>query len=334
MKAKYDVALSFAGEDREYVQKVAETLSQKGVSVFYDSFEQEQLWGKDLYQYLSNIYKDKSRFTIIFISRNYARKQWTQHELKSAQARAFVENSEYILPARFDDTELPGIPETIGYINLNKLSPSKFADIILKKLEGSLAEIEKETIKDEVQEGTVHLTSDDISIGEKKIKQIPPILYSVNTKIKFLISERYYNQIHYVWCAPYFDISRKVNPRSSNPIRIYNELKEAVSSNDHHSAKIEQNKLGLLRDAKANLLKGVISEGSYEQIEEIVKNMSDINDFIPIVYVIPTKGIEDLIKEVPIKMKANPFSQEFIIEELPRDKFDIINIDEEFFESR
>ena len=36
---KYDVALSFAGEDREYVEAVAQGLKNAGISVFYDRFE-------------------------------------------------------------------------------------------------------------------------------------------------------------------------------------------------------------------------------------------------------------------------------------------------------
>jgi len=42
------VALSFAGEDRGYVRSVAEGLKAKGVSVFYDEFEEVALWGENL----------------------------------------------------------------------------------------------------------------------------------------------------------------------------------------------------------------------------------------------------------------------------------------------
>lgn len=46
---KYDVALSFAGEDRKYVEAVAVELKKLGIQVFYDKFETTDLWGKDLY---------------------------------------------------------------------------------------------------------------------------------------------------------------------------------------------------------------------------------------------------------------------------------------------
>lgn len=45
----YDVTLSFAGEDRAYVEKVAAALYSLGIRVFYDRYEQVDLWGKDLY---------------------------------------------------------------------------------------------------------------------------------------------------------------------------------------------------------------------------------------------------------------------------------------------
>src|SRR2546423_26970 len=106
---RYDVALSFAGEDRAYVEQVAGELRASGIKVFYDSYEESSLWGKNLYTHLREIYRDQARFTVVFISQHYVRKVWTNHERESAQARAFEENREYILPARFDQTDVPGI---------------------------------------------------------------------------------------------------------------------------------------------------------------------------------------------------------------------------------
>jgi hypothetical protein len=131
---QYQVALSFAGEDRDYVDKVANYLKNNNISVFYDEFEEDKLWGKNLYDYLSDIYKNKARYTVMFISKHYKNKVWTNHERKSAQARALKNNKEYILPAKFDDTEIPGLDSTIHYINLKKLSPTDFAKKIINKL--------------------------------------------------------------------------------------------------------------------------------------------------------------------------------------------------------
>ena len=42
----YQVALSFAGEQRSYVEEVARHLDARSVAVFYDRFEEAYLWGK------------------------------------------------------------------------------------------------------------------------------------------------------------------------------------------------------------------------------------------------------------------------------------------------
>lgn len=134
VKPDFDVALSFAGEDRSYVEKVARILREMGFRVFYDKYEVVSLWGKDLYTHLRNIYFQQSKYTVIFVSKHFKKKLWTNHERESAQAKAFLENKEYILPARFDKTRIPGILPTTGYIDLNGLSPSEFADLIKQKI--------------------------------------------------------------------------------------------------------------------------------------------------------------------------------------------------------
>ena len=139
MDYDYDVALSFAGEQRNYVDQVAELLRAKSVSVFYDRFEEANLWGKNLYEHLRDVYGKKARFTVIFCSKEYAEKLWTNHERQSAQERAFRENKEYILPARFDDTEIPGILTTTGYVDLQTKTPDQSCSLIIDKVRGTRA---------------------------------------------------------------------------------------------------------------------------------------------------------------------------------------------------
>lgn len=116
------------------MDQVANLLRDSGIKVFYDLFEEANLWGKNLYDYLSEIYKDKALYTIMFISASYAQKLWPTHERQAMQARAFQEHQEYILPARFDDTPIPGVLPTVGYISLANRSPQQFVDVIQKKL--------------------------------------------------------------------------------------------------------------------------------------------------------------------------------------------------------
>src|SRR5260221_859064 len=133
---EFDVCLSFAGENRVYVRKVADRLRNMGVRVFFDEYEEVGLWGKDLYEHLDDVYRNSARYCVIFASRHYARKVWANHERRSAQERALKENREYILPARFDNTAIPGLRDTVGYINLQKHTPASFAETIRQKTFG------------------------------------------------------------------------------------------------------------------------------------------------------------------------------------------------------
>jgi hypothetical protein len=130
----YDVCLSFAGEQRKYVEEVASALKENGVRVFYDDYEKVTLWGKDLYEHLDYIYSRAARYCILFTSSDYADKVWTNHERKSAQARAISENREYILPVRFDETEIPGVRPTVGFVDASLLTPAELANLVREKL--------------------------------------------------------------------------------------------------------------------------------------------------------------------------------------------------------
>ena len=90
--------------------------------------------GKDLYEHLSSVYKDQARYCVMFLSEHYAKELWPNHERKSAQARAFQENREYILPVRLDDTEIPGIPPTVGYLDLRSMTIEEVYEALVKKL--------------------------------------------------------------------------------------------------------------------------------------------------------------------------------------------------------
>ena len=102
--------------------------------VFYDRYEQVELWGKDLYAHLNDVYSTAARYCVLFASRSYARKVWTNHERSAAQERAIQEHREYILPARFDDTTIPGLRGTLGYVDLRKVTPLQLARMIVEKL--------------------------------------------------------------------------------------------------------------------------------------------------------------------------------------------------------
>jgi len=132
---RYEVALSFAGEQRRYVEQVATALRSAGVTVFYDRFE--DLWGKDLTTELESVYRSGSRYVVIFVSQEYVGKSWTNHERQHALAGRIERHDDSVLPVRCDEATLPGLPTSIGYVSMTELKPAKLAELIVGKLRES-----------------------------------------------------------------------------------------------------------------------------------------------------------------------------------------------------
>lgn len=132
-KHKYNVALSYAGEDRSYVEIIAKELKSRNIKVFYDEFEETLLWGKDLFVYLDEIFKERAAFCVMFISEMYTKKAWCNLELSSAMHRQY-RDVEYILPVCLDQTSVPGITDRYGYLQAKEYSPVQLAEVIINKL--------------------------------------------------------------------------------------------------------------------------------------------------------------------------------------------------------
>ena len=131
---RWDVALSFAGAQRDYVEQVAQALKVRGVHCFYDADEEIELWGKYLAEELPAIYGERAAAVVIFVSAEYAARDWTRPERRAALGRAVRERREYVLPARFDDTPLPGLLADVSYVDLRGRPPQQFAAMIAAKL--------------------------------------------------------------------------------------------------------------------------------------------------------------------------------------------------------
>ena len=132
---QWDVALSFAGAQRDYVEQVARALKARGVRYFYDADQLVRLWGTHLAEELPRIYaRESAVVVVVFVSADYAAGDWTRLERRAAFSRAVREAGVYVLPARFDDSELPGLLDDVIAINLRDYTPGEFADLAVAKL--------------------------------------------------------------------------------------------------------------------------------------------------------------------------------------------------------
>ena len=101
---------------------------------FFDERAPAEMWGEDLVTYLDRVYRRDARFVAVFVSAEYAEKVWTRTEFRSALARAIQEKGAYILPVRFDETELPGLLPTTGNLDARQLKPADVVNALLQKL--------------------------------------------------------------------------------------------------------------------------------------------------------------------------------------------------------
>jgi hypothetical protein len=129
----YDFCLSFAGEDRKYARRLKELLERRGARVFYDEAEKHKLWGKDLFVRLDEIYQHEAHYCVMFTSQTYVQKAWTNHERQSAQARS-LQQQDYILPIRLDDTDIPGLRPSKGHMDVRKDTLPIIADTAMRIL--------------------------------------------------------------------------------------------------------------------------------------------------------------------------------------------------------
>lgn len=135
---RFDVAFSLAHEQHQYVDAVFKELNEIAsyLNVFYyrDEGQEIRLWGRNMVEYLQAVYRDQSDHVIIFVSSDYLRKRWARHEWRSVQEAILDREEKYLLPARFDNTKLPGLHETIHYVDLSKKTAKTFAKMIVRKI--------------------------------------------------------------------------------------------------------------------------------------------------------------------------------------------------------
>lgn len=138
---EYDVALTFAGEDRTYVEKLKECLERLDYSVFYDFDQQHYILGQDVEEYLSPIYSEKCRYVVAVVGEKYGSKQWTRFEYQNYRDRIGVGEVLIVrskkVPYSFTD-EMSGIG-SLTYDPDGDLGKQArhVAQVISKKLENS-----------------------------------------------------------------------------------------------------------------------------------------------------------------------------------------------------
>lgn len=107
---EYDIALSFAGENRELARHLAEQFEVMDATVFYDEYFEANFLGKTWNDEFKRIFAQDSRLVVCLLDENHNLKIWPTFERECFQPRTA---EAAIIPVFLDDTPFIGIPKDL-----------------------------------------------------------------------------------------------------------------------------------------------------------------------------------------------------------------------------
>jgi hypothetical protein len=131
----FDLAFSFAGEDRQYVESVKAECDKLGLATYYDKERRVEQWGKSFIGEQRKVYSGyKTKHFVPFISKHYFSKPIPTDEFKSALFESTKRNR-YILPIKLDDssTSVEYLHKDVQYLKSEDFTPKQLA-LALKRI--------------------------------------------------------------------------------------------------------------------------------------------------------------------------------------------------------
>lgn len=125
---EYDVALSFAAEDRSTAEELGRLLAGRSLHVFYDQYPEQGPGTESVVNHLVNLFARKARVCVVFLSQHYPLKQWTVEDRESARERAYRDPDEFVLFLQLEESEIPGT------IDLRQQSMDQAAALLEEKI--------------------------------------------------------------------------------------------------------------------------------------------------------------------------------------------------------
>ena len=121
---------------------------------------------------------------------------------------------------------------------------------------------------------------------------MPLVLYSAVSRLAYLINQRFYGGVHFVWCAPNAapDRFELGNPPSSDPFDLCQRFLRDSQRTDGHSDLIAANRAGIVRGASSRQAQGRISKTQKTKIEQMAADAHFVH-FAPLLLVIPFQPV-------------------------------------------
>ena len=128
----FAVGLSFPGEVRSLVEQVAEELERLigPNSYFYDNNYVAQLARPGLDLLLQDIYGNRSKLIVVFLSGDYQRKDWCGIEFRAIRDLIARRDNKRVMLIRTDDGDVDGVFKTDGYVDAKRFTPRQIAEFV------------------------------------------------------------------------------------------------------------------------------------------------------------------------------------------------------------
>ncbi|MFA4880375.1 MAG: hypothetical protein WC650_02020 [Candidatus Doudnabacteria bacterium] len=136
-KHQFEVALSFPGEIRSYIEPIIAELEREvgPNSYFYDNNYKAQLARPSLDILLQDIYRKRSKLIVIFLCKKYQEKEWCGVELRAIKEIIMSRQHEKVMFIKVDDGNVEGVFKTDGYIDGHSYSPKELARFIKERID-------------------------------------------------------------------------------------------------------------------------------------------------------------------------------------------------------
>lgn len=133
----FDVGLSFPGEVRTLVEAVAQNLEHLigPNAYFYDANYVAQLARPSLDTFLQDIYRNRSKLIVVFISADYQNKNWCGIEFRAIRDIIAEREHQRIMFIRTDDGAVEGVFDTDGYVDARNFTAAQIAGFIKERIE-------------------------------------------------------------------------------------------------------------------------------------------------------------------------------------------------------
>ena len=148
--------------------------------------------------------------------------------------------------------------------------------------------------------------------------------YGTKSVLDWIIGHYFFHGVHYTWLADCFYPYGQGNPKSSNPLLIYQDFYQPWKDQDGFDKFIAQNRLNLIKGVISREDQRLICAEEGEELRELC-NTANIIYFYPIVYRVNIDEVPDHRRQVANSGQRG--SSEYLVADLGDDEFEVLFLD-------